>query len=87
MWLAGSSCDSDDIYTGLDGVLTLPEYDSNNSDGEPMYIVVYDTGAYQTSLAAQHCVSSPMKIVAENGHIVVARKHESPEDIGKNFGW
>jgi arginine decarboxylase len=88
VWLAGSSCDSDDIYTGINGSITLPDYDSNNSDGEAMYIVVYDTGAYQTSLSAKHCMlSSPMKIVAENGHIVVARKHESPEDIGKNFGW
>ena len=88
VWLAGSSCDSDDIYTGTDGAVTLPNYDSNNGDGEPMYIVVYDTGAYQNSLAAKHCLlSSPMKIVVENGHVVVARKRESPEDIGRTFGW
>ena len=88
VWLAGSSCDSDDIYTGTDGAVTLPEYDSNNNEGDPMYIVVYDTGAYQNSLAAQHCMlSSPIKIIAENGHIVVAKKRESPEDVGKEFGW
>ncbi len=88
VWLAGSSCDSDDIYTGVDGVVTLPDYDSNDDSEGSMYIVVYDTGAYQTSLAAQHCMlSSPMKVVVENGHIVVASKHESAEDIGKNFGW
>jgi hypothetical protein len=53
-----------------------------------MYIVVYDTGAYQNSLSAKHCMlSSPMKSIVENGHIVVARKRESPEDIGKTFGW
>ena len=27
------------------------------------------------------------KIIAENGHIVVARKRESPDDVGKHFGW
>lgn len=88
VWLAGSSCDSDDIYTGMDGSVTLPDYDSNSGDPEPMYIAVYDTGAYQTSLFSQHCMlSSPMKIVTENGHIVVARKRETPEDVGKEFGW
>ncbi len=88
VWLAGSSCDSDDIYTGTDGAVTLPDYDSSNNEGDPMYIVVYDTGAYQNSLAAKHCMlSSPIKIIAENGHIVVAKKRESPEDVGKEFGW
>ena len=86
VWLAGSSCDSDDVYKGINGTVTLPDFDINN--GEAMYIVVYDTGAYEDSLSAQHCMlSAPMKIVAENGHIVVARKRESPEDIGKEFGW
>ncbi|MFA5773239.1 MAG: hypothetical protein WC908_01020 [Candidatus Paceibacterota bacterium] len=89
VWLAGSSCDSDDIYKGLNGTVTLPDFDTNgDNDGGSMYIAVYDTGAYQTSLAAQHCMlSSPMKIVVENGHIVVARKHESADEVGKNFGW
>ena len=88
VWLAGSSCDSDDIYMGTHGAVVLPDYNLNNGDGEPMYIVVYDTGAYQNSLAANHCMlSSPLKIIAENGHIVVARKRESPEDVGKEFGW
>lgn len=88
VWLAGSSCDSDDIYTGIDNILTLPDFDINDNNGETMYLAVHDTGAYQTSLAAQHCMlSSPMKIIIENGHVVVAKKHESPEDIGKNFGW
>lgn len=88
VWLAGSSCDSDDIYQGRRGVVMLPDYNSNNGDREPMYIVVYDTGAYQNSLAANHCMlSSPMKVITENGHIVVAKKRESPEDVGKEFGW
>lgn len=87
VWLAGSSCDSDDIYTGVDGTVTLPEYDSNEG-GDPLYIAVFDTGAYQDPLSAHHCLlSSPAKIIAENGHIVIARKRESPDDLGKDFGW
>jgi len=86
VWLAGSSCDSDDVYKGKDGVLELPDHDVNKDDA--MYIAVYDTGAYEDSLSAQHCLlSAPMKIIIENGHIVVNRKKESPEDIGKEFGW
>ena len=86
VWLAGSTCDSDDIYTGVKGTVTLPDYDHDND--QSMYIVVFDTGAYQASLAMQHCLlSSPMKIIAENGHIVVARKRETAEEVGKNFGW
>lgn len=85
-WISGSSCDSDDIYTGVDGVVPLPDYDY--SDSEPFYIAFFDTGAYQDALASHHCMlSSPLKIIAENGHIVVARKRETPEDVGKEFGW
>ena len=88
VWLAGSSCDSDDVYAGLDGSVTMPDFDSNDDNGKSMYIVVYDTGAYQNSLAAKHCMlSSPIKIIAENGHIVVARKRETPDEVGKEFGW
>jgi arginine decarboxylase len=88
VWLAGSSCDSDDIFVGREGSITLPHYDSNNGDRQPMYIVVYDTGAYQNSLASKHCMlSAPMKIVVENGHIVISKKRESPEEVGKSFGW
>ncbi len=87
VWLAGSSCDSDDIYTGTNGAVTMPDYDSNEG-GDPMYVAVFDTGAYQDPLAAHHCLlSSPAKIIIENGHIVMARKRESPEDVGKYFGW
>ncbi len=86
VWLAGSSCDSDDIYTGVHGTVTLPDFDSGN--GEKMYVVVYDTGAYQDPLAAHHCMlSSPLKLIVENGHIVVARKRETADEVGKNFGW
>ncbi|MCX6701795.1 MAG: hypothetical protein NTX96_01190 [Candidatus Zambryskibacteria bacterium] len=85
-WISGSSCDSDDIYTGVDGIVPLPDYDYDPND--PFYIVFFDTGAYQDALASHHCMlSSPLKIIAENGHIVIARKRESSEDVGKNFGW
>jgi len=86
VWFAGSSCDSDDIYTGMDGSITFPEFDAGN--GATMYTVIYDTGAYQDSLSGHHCMlSSPLKVIVENGHIVVARKRESPDDVGKEFGW
>ncbi len=86
VWLAGSSCDSDDIYTGVRGTIALPHY--NVGEGSSMYIVVYDTGAYQDPLSAHHCMlSSPLKLIIENGHIVVARKRETPDDVGKDFGW
>jgi arginine decarboxylase len=86
VWISGSSCDSDDVYTGIGGSVTLPDYDYNAN--EPFYVVFFDTGAYQDALASHHCMlSSPIKIIAENGHIVVARKRETPEDVGKEFGW
>jgi arginine decarboxylase len=87
VWLAGSSCDSDDIYTGVNGTVTLPEYESNGGT-DPMHVAVFDTGAYQDPLSAHHCMlSSPLKLIIENGHVVVARKRESPDDVGKDFGW
>jgi arginine decarboxylase len=88
VWIAGSSCDSDDTYTGKEGIIKLPDYEINNGNKEPMYVVFFDTGAYQDPLASHHCMlSSPAKIIAENGHIVIARKRETPDDVGKQFGW
>lgn len=85
-WLAGSSCDSDDIYTGHGTGVILPDYEGNG--GQNYYMVFLDSGAYQDPLASHHCLlSSPLKVIAQNGHIVVARKRESPEDVGKMFGW
>lgn len=87
VWISGSSCDSDDVYTGIGGSVSLPDYNYNESN-ESFYIAFFDTGAYQDALASHHCMlSSPIKIIAENGHIVVARKRETPEDVGKDFGW
>ncbi len=83
-WLAGSSCDSDDKYTnGGDGVI-LPKI----VEGEDLYVAVLDTGAYQDSLASHHCLlSSPAKVLIQNGEMKVIRKRETPEEVGKQFGW
>ncbi len=86
-WLAGSSCDSDDKYTGQNSYVLLPEHDLTAAP-EPLYVVFLDSGAYQDPLASHHCLlSSPAKLVAENGHIIVARKRETAEEVGKLFGW
>jgi len=83
VWLAGSSCDSDDKYTGGNYVL-LPKL----REGEEQYFAVFDSGAYQDALASHHCLlSSPAKLIAQDGTIKIARKRESAEAIGRLFGW
>ena len=87
VWLAGSTCDSDDVYTGTNdqGFVTLPDYEA---DSGSMHVVVFDTAAYEDALVMHHCLlAGPMKIIVENGHVVIARKRDTPEDIGKIFGW
>ena len=85
-WLAGLSCDSDDRYTGTDYFL-LPRLEDLETS-EDLYIAVLDTGAYQDGFNGHHCfVSSPTKLILQNGIVSVAKKRESPEDIGKLFGW
>ena len=84
VWLAGSSCDSDDKYTAGGEYILLPRLE----EGEDQFIAILDTGAYQDSLANHHCLlSSPAKLVAQDGEIKIARKRETPEEIGKMFGW
>ena len=84
VWFAGSSCDSDDKYTAGGGYILMPKIE----EGEDQYIAVLDTGAYQDSLASHHCLlSSPAKIIAQDGEIKLARKRETPEELGKLFGW
>lgn len=86
VWLAGSSCDSDDRYTGGNYIL-LPRVE-DVADNDYQYIALFDSGAYQDSLASHHCLlSSPAKVVAQNGILTLARRRESPEEIGKLFGW
>lgn len=84
VWLAGSSCDSDDKYTAGGDYMLLPKL----KEGEDQYLAILDTGAYQDSLSSHHCLLSlPTKIVAKDGMITITRKHETPEYIGKLFGW
>lgn len=84
VWLAGSSCDSDDKYTAGGNYILLPKL----RDGEPQYFVVLDSGAYQDALASHHCLlSSPAKLIAQDGTIKIARKRESSEMVGRLFGW
>ena len=84
VWLAGSSCDSDDRYTSRGKYLLMPRLE----DVDELYLAVTDTGAYQDSFASHHCLlSSPAKLIATNGEIKIARKRETPEEIGKLFGW
>ncbi len=83
-WLAGSSCDSDDIYSAGGTYIPLPDIEQL----EELYIAILDTGAYQDPLASHHCLlSSPAKLIATNGEIKIARKREQPEDVSKLFGW
>ncbi|HEY4494286.1 MAG TPA: hypothetical protein VJB95_02545 [Candidatus Paceibacterota bacterium] len=84
VWLAGSSCDSDDKYTAGGSYILMPKL----KEGEPQYLAFFDTGAYQDALASHHCLlSSPAKLIAQDGTIKIARKRESPDSIGKLFGW
>ena len=84
VWLAGSSCDSDDKYTAGGSYVLMPKL----KEGEDQYFAVFDSGAYQDALASHHCLlSSPAKLIAQDGSIKVARKRESAEAIGRLFGW
>ena len=87
VWLAGLSCDSDDKYTARDGYVSLPRLEDLNP-GEDLYVAIFDTGAYQDAFASHHCLlSSPLKLVLQNGIVTVARRRETADDIGKLFGW
>jgi len=84
VWLAGSSCDSDDKYTAGGGYIMLPTLES----GYDQYIALLDTGAYQSPLASHHCLlSRPTRIILHNGQVTLAHKRETPEEVGKMFGW
>ncbi len=87
VWLAGLSCDSDDKYASSDGYLVLPSLD-DLKEGDSQYIAVLDTGSYQDAFSSHHCLlSSPVKIVLQNGIVTVARRRETPDDVGRLFGW
>ena len=79
-----TSCDSDDKYTAGGDYTMLPRL----ADCEELYVAFFDTGAYQDALASHHCLlSSPAKLIAQNGEIKVARRRETSEEVGKMFGW
>jgi arginine decarboxylase len=83
VWLAGSSCDSDDKYTNGGSGVVLPRLGEDD-----LYVAVFDTGAYQDSLASHHCLlSSPAKLLISNGEMKLIRKRETGEEVGKLFGW
>ncbi|MFA4936724.1 MAG: hypothetical protein WC575_00305 [Patescibacteria group bacterium] len=87
VWLAGLSCDSDDKYTAGGEYILLPRLE-DLENGDQQFVAMLSTGAYQDSLASHHCLlSSPAKIIAQNGVLMVARKRESAEEVGKQFGW
>ncbi len=84
VWLAGSTCDSDDKYTAGGNYILMPKL----HEGKEQYVAILDTGAYQDALASHHCLlSAPMKIIAQDGTIKIARKRETADSIGKLFGW
>ena len=84
VWFAGSSCDSDDKYTAGGNYILMPKL----KEDEGQYFAVFDSGAYQDALASHHCLlSSPAKLIAQDGTIKIARKRETAEAIGKLFGW
>lgn len=84
VWLAGSTCDSDDKYTEGGNYVLLPKL----REDQKQFVAIFDTGAYQEGLASRHCLlSAPMKIVVQDGAVQIIRKHESSDAIGKLFGW
>ena len=84
VWLAGSTCDSDDKYTAGGNYILLPKL----HEGKDQLVAIFDTGAYQDSLSSHHCLlSAPLKIIAQDGMIKIARKRESADSIGRLFGW
>ena len=86
VWLAGASCDSDDCYTAGGGQILLPRLEDANGDYQ--YIALFDSGAYQDALASHHCLlSSPAKVIAQNGILTIARRRETADEVGKLFGW
>jgi arginine decarboxylase len=87
VWLAGLTCDSDDKYVSGEGYSLLPS--SNELEpGDSQYLAVLDTGAYQDAFTSHHCLlSSPAKILLQNGIVTVIRRRETPDDVGKIFGW
>jgi len=102
-WLAGMTCDSDDVYPPpnhssnqekVDCVLSPPiDRYATLPNGEKLYIAFLDTGAYQDSISglggAHHClIPEPKKIILkENGEIEVFDTNQDPVKILAQMGW
>ena len=85
VWLAGSTCDADDRYTASGNYVLLPKITEDTGD---LYLVAFDTGSYQYTLGNNHCLlSKPSLVVCQNGEVKLSRKRQTPEEIGKLFGW
>ncbi len=85
VWLAGSTCDSDDRYTASGNYVLLPKITEDVPD---LYLVAFDTGSYQYALGNNHCLlSKPALVVCQNGEVKLSRKRQTAEEIGKLFGW
>lgn len=85
VWLAGSTCDADDRYTSSGNYVLLPKLTDDVPD---LYLVAFDTGSYQYTLSNNHClISKPALVVCQNGEIKLSRKRQTPEELGKLFGW
>jgi arginine decarboxylase len=85
VWVAGSTCDADDRYTASGNYLLLPKLTEDVPD---LYLVVFDTGSYQDTFENNHCLlSKPAMVVCQNGEVKLTRKRQTPEELGKLFGW
>ncbi|MCK9186809.1 hypothetical protein M0P48_05255 [Candidatus Gracilibacteria bacterium] len=85
VWFAGSTCDSDDRYTASGTYVLLPKFTEDVPD---LYLVVFDTGSYQDTFENNHCLlSKPAMVICQNGEVKLSRKRQTPEEIGKLFGW
>ena len=90
VWLAGTTCDSDDryIHERNGGYLMLPELGDT-----PQYIAVFNTGAYQDTLSGlgggHYCMLPEACKVAikDDGSVDVIVERQRPEDVRRLFGW
>jgi arginine decarboxylase len=85
VWLAGSSCDSDDEYIPASGEhISMPPLRAD----EDLYVAVLDTGAYQDSLASYHCLlSHPARISVSRAGIKRISSKQSALAVAHSFGW
>lgn len=85
VWIAGSTCDSDDRYTAGGSYVMLPKITEDISD---LYLVTFDTGSYQDTFANNHCLlSKPAIVICQNGEVKLSRRRQTSEELGKLFGW